>query len=289
MTTAAELVEDARRHLGAPEALNTLDAVDAASDTVVLQHEVDNVSPGTLLSVGLETMHVWTVDRPGRTLTVRRGHQGSAASAHAAGAMVRVAPEHTDHAVLRALNADLRALSGAGLFRAAVIDLTASASARTYDLLAGAQGVVEVRLDDGSDANHWPLVDSWSVISKASPSEFPSGVALRLDQAVAAGRTLRVTYAAPLGDLTGLAQDVEDVSGLRPSAHDIPPLGAAWRLTAGREVERNQTHRQGDSRRAEEVPPGARLRSGLGLQQVRDRRVQEELSNQWRLYPVRRG
>lgn len=288
MTLTADLIEDTRGHLGAPDTLNQIAAVDAVSTSVRLSRALRNVGVGTLLSVGLETMHVWAVtDATTGTLEVRRGHGGSTAVAHLEGEVVRVAPEHTDFAILRALNNDLAALSGAGLFAVRTLDLTASGSARTYDLAADVLGVIDVRVDYEGLSNEWPLVKSWLPLSDMPLSDFPSGKALRLDEAVPDNRPLRVRYKARFADLATLTDDVEAVSGLRASAHDLPPLGAAWRLTAPQEIERNQMRRQGDSRRSEEVPPGAVMRSPLGLQQIRQDRIAEELNNQARQYPHR--
>lgn len=289
MTTLADLLEETRSHLRLPETLNQLDALDASQTTVTFQRPVRSVSEGTLLSVDLETLFVWEVDTAARTAVVRRGHGGSTAATHAAGALARCGPGHTDHAMMRALNAEVRALSGAGLFQMKVLELTTSATGvRTYNLAADVTDVYDVLYDADSNANEWPRVPSWTWRASQETDDFASGSMLRLDSAVPTGRPLRVLYKAALaGDLDALADNVETVTGLRASAHDIPPLGAAWRLTAGEEVGRNQTTRQGDSRRAEEVPPGAKMRSTLSLQQVRRDRVAEELRHQARLYPSR--
>lgn len=287
--TAGHLIEETRKHLGAPETLNTIEAVDATATTVTLARTLRNVSAGTLLSVGLETMYVWDViDTSARTLEVRRGHANTVAVEHDAGELVRVAPDHTDFEILRAINAELRALYGTGLFAMRTTDLTTSATGvRTYTLPADAMDVYDVLVDYDLNANTWPRVSSWTWLPDLPASEFADGKALRLDSAVPSDRPLRVLYKAAFTPLEFDTDDVEEVTGLRASAHDILPLGAAWRLTAGDEVERNQTRRQGDSRRAQEVPSGAKLRSSLGLQGARQQRIREELLAQARLYPSR--
>ena len=291
VTSLADLIEDTRRHLysGRPETLNQIAACDGSTTTVTLNRTLSNVAAGTILSVGLEAMHVWSVtDQQAGTLEVLRGHLGSTAAAHGENEIVRVAPMHTDFAIFRALNAEIAALSGAGIFRMKTLDLTTSTDgSRTYDLATDVLDVYDVRADPDIAANTWPSVSSWTWLPDMDATEFPSGRALRIDSSVPWDRPLRVVYKAALAPLETLADDVEAVGGLRASAHDIPPLGAAWRLTAPAEVERNRTDRQGDSRRAEEVPPGAKLRSPLGLQQVRQQRIAEELLLQQRLYPSR--
>lgn len=289
--TALDLVNETRRHLysGRPETLNQIAACDPTTQTVTLNRTLSNVGAGTVLSVGLEAMHVWSViDQQAGTLEVLRGHLGSTATAHGENEIVRAAPMHTDFAIFRALNAEVAALSGAGIYRMRTLDLTSSTDgSRTYDLADDVVDVYEVYADPDVASNTWPRVSSWTWVPGLPTTEFASGGALRIDSAVPSDRPLRVRYKAALSPLTALTDDVEMVTGLRPSAHDIPALGAAWRLTAPAEVERNRSDRQGDSRRAEEVPPGAKLRSPLGLQQIRQQRISEELRLQQRLYPSR--
>lgn len=288
MATTRDLIAETRSHLRDPETLNELAALDATQTVVTFQRATKGVSEGTLLSVDLETCYVWSVDTAAKTAEVRRGHEGSTAAIHTAGALVRVGPGHSDFAILRALNAEIRALSGMGLGPVKTLALTTSSTGvRTYNLATDVIGVVDVRYDADSTGNEWPQIHSWTWLPDMPTAEFAAGNALRLDAPVPSGRPLRVFYKAPLVTLATLADDVATVTGLAASALDIPPLGAAWRLTAGAEVERNQTHRQGDSRRADEVPPGAKMRSTLQLQQARDARIREEKANLAREWPSR--
>ena len=75
------------------------------------------------------------------------------------------------------------------------------------------------------------------------------------------------------------------VTGLQPSATDLPPIGAAIRLMAGREIKRNFTESQGDTRRSTEVPPGAIAQSANGLARLRQTRIAAEAARLHALYP----
>lgn len=288
-TTASDMIEETRRHLGAGsgETLNQITATDETQTTVTLSRPLANITPGTVLSVGLEQMYVWGYSQPDRTCDVLRGHGGSEAAAHDADTIVRIGGPHSDFAILQALNGELRSMSGGGIFAPRYLDLTVNDLASTYDLAPDVLDVYAVLLDTDTVTNEWPEVRSWVFRPGSSAAEFPSGNSLRLDTLVPSGRTMRVLYKAPLAPLAGLDDNVETTTGLLPSAHDIPPIGAAWRLAMPEEYRRNQTHRQGDSRRAEEVPPGAKLRSGAGLAQMRATRRQEEVMNLARLWPSR--
>lgn len=288
----ADLVEATRRYLlsGAGETLNKISgALDATSTTVTLARELRNVAAGTVLSAGLESMYVWDVTNlASRVLEVQRGYGGSTATTHADGSLVRVAPEFTDFAMFAALNDDIDALSSAGVYRRKTLDLTASSTGvRTYNLAADVLDVYDVRYDAENVGNQWPQVASWTWQPDISATEFPSGAMLRLDSPVPAGRTVRVRYKARLTRLATLTDDVAAVTGLPATALDIPPMGAAWRLAAPAEIERNSTRRQGDSRRAEEVPAGAKLRASAGLAQRWQTRVGAERMALARIWPPR--
>lgn len=291
MTTTSGLVEATRRHLlsGTRETLNQSAALTSSATSFTLSRTLANVAAGSVLSVGLESLYVWSVtDGPGKVVEVQRGYEGSTPASHALGDLVRVNPPHTDFAILQALNAEVASLSGAGLFRMRTLDFTTSAAGvRAYDLAADVVSLYDLRVDSDSTGNEWPRVHSYALMQGSLAGEFPSGYALRLDEAVPGGRPARLWYRAALGSLSTLADDVETTTGLLPSAHDLPSIGAAWRLTLPAEVARNQTQRQGDSRRAEEVPPGAKVRSAAGLAEMRRQRLHEEIANLTRRWPLR--
>lgn len=291
-STVTDLIEETRTHLlsGTGESINQISATDDSATAITVQRAITGITAGSVLSVGLEAIRVWEVtDSVGRTLEVLRGYQGSTPEAHAAGDLVRVNPPHTDFAIFQALNAELNALTGAGLFQVKVLDFTTSTiGVRTYDTASDLLDVIEVAVDQDSIANQWPLVKSWTLRRNMLSSEFTSGTALRIDSSVPTGRPARIVYKAKLGLLGALSDVVAPATGLEESALDLPAIGAAWRLSMPSEVQRNQTKRQGDPRRAEEVPPGAKLRAPLGLAQVRAQRIREEIANLHRKWPERR-
>lgn len=287
-TLASDLVSETRRHLlsGAPETLSQINAVNASATTITLARDLRNIAAGATLSVGLETMYVWAVtNEASRTLEVLRGHQGSTVAAHATGDLVHVNPPHTDFAIFTALNAELDSLSDQGVYAMKTLDLVASSTGVvSYDLAADVLDVYDVAYDDSGVENDWPRVASWSWRGNFPTTEFASGAMLRLDSPVPAGRPIRVLYKAALAHLTALTDNVVTATGVPASALDIPPLGATWALTAPSEVQRNQTQRQGDSRRAEEVPQGAKLRASTLISARYQRRVREErnrLATRW--------
>jgi hypothetical protein len=65
-------------------------------------------------------------------------------------------------------------------------------------------------------------------------------------------------------------------TGLQSTAHDIPVLGAAYRLMMFRELKRSFTEAQGEPRRAAEVPVGSSLTALRGIQAFRQSRIDAE-------------
>ncbi len=104
-------------------------------------------------------------------------------------------------------------------------------------------------------------------------ADTPSGVKLR-------GPSPGIEYITfgclfnPLSTTTD--QTVTTTTGLEATALDLPPLGAALVLMSDREASRNQISAQGDTRRAEEVPPGSNAAMMASLARLRQNRIMAE-------------
>jgi hypothetical protein len=73
---------------------------------------------------------------------------------------------------------------------------------------------------------------------------------------------------------------------VQDSVTDILALGTQIRLMSPREVKRNFTESQGDTRRSDEVSVGAVGNSFSQLQRLRRDRIQAEASRLSRAYPT---
>lgn len=290
--TCSDWVEQTRRHLhtGQQEVRNKL-ATDrtavSGEETWTFDREPVGIQVGSVLSVGLENVYVWAVTTT--DATVQRGWEGTTPAAHAAGSVVTVNPRFSDFHIVQALNDDLRALSAAGLFAVRTLTFVFDGSAYTYDLADDLIDVLEVRYDEDSSANRWPLIDDYQVMRDMPTTEFASGVALRIDGRAASQRDVLVRYKASYGQLTALTDNVEATTGLHPEAHDIPPLGAAIRLAGPRDIRRTDTVGQGDTRRSGEVPPGTPQTAVRDLAARRQQRLAEEQGRMYARYPLRRN
>jgi hypothetical protein len=267
MTTFADLIADTRSHFmtGQSDRLNILDLdVDALTTTTTLQfrYELQGIAPGTRLGIDLEEFHVLSTSgsTAQSTATVIRGYNGSTPASHTAGTTIRVNPQISDFRIGQRLNQCLRSLSGHGLFYIKPIEVTYNPATRGYNFTAADfLDTWRIRYDIPGPDNVWPVLNrlDYYVDTHPDPDEFPGGRQLVLRSGGFSGQPVRLSYKATFADLTTITDDVAVVSGLQLPGHDIPPMGAAIRLLAGREIKRSFLNRQPEPRRQEEVPPGA--------------------------------
>jgi hypothetical protein len=251
-----------------------------AATTLTIDFAAGSIQTGALIAIDLELLYVWSVS--GSTVTVQRGMQGSTAAAHTAGAIIYVNPIVPDFHVFAALNDELASLSGP-LYRVKTATFTAGI-ASAYNLAADVERILAVQYSAIGPEQAWPRLTRWDLLQNQDTGVFASGVALRLYELPDPGRTVRVTYAADLGSLAALTDDVQTATGLPASANDIPPLGAAARLLAAREARRSSVDAQPEARQAQDVPPGTARSASAQLFALRDRRLKEEagkLAKDW--------
>lgn len=292
MTLVSDLIHRTRRHFYT-ETRDEMDrltsTINSSVTTIGTDFSRTGIQAGSVLSIDLEDMLVWSVS--GSTITVQRGFNGTTAAAHTSGDVVRVNAKITDAAVLQAINDDLTDLStpSNGLYAEATVALTFQAGTYQYDLTGVTDliGILEVKFEANDGSSSWPPIppSRWTLQRGLSTSDFPSGMALRLAAEAGPDRPLRVTYAKPFTALTSTSQNVETIAGLPATAHDIPPMGAAMRLSDGGEIAR-EFLTQGDTRRADEVPPQARAVAGRALAQRRRERIEAERSRLYKKWPT---
>lgn len=290
MTTTLDLIEATRQHLvaaGRPEINKLNGAMDASQTSLTFEYPAQAVQRGAVLSIDLEEVLVWVV--AGQTATVQRGFNGTTAATHADDSLLYVNDRQSATRILRELNNELRSFSSPvhGLYRVRTVDLTWSAVRSGYDL-TGVTDLIDILAVEGVGvlAGDRSRVERYRVIRNQDTADFPSGMAIQMyDGGVIPGRTVRVTYRAPFASLSTLTDDVEAVSFLPATAHDIPPLGAAARLLAGRESHRVGADMQPEPRAAGDVPPGANTGASRALLGLRNLRLSEEAARLHAAYP----
>lgn len=295
-TTLATVINRTRRELltGRREELNKLDgAIDDNDESVTTRFAAGGIGPQTRLAIDLEHLHVWSID--GTTASVERGMDGSTPAAHDDDAIIRVNPRYSDFEILNAVNDVLRDLSSpsCGLFAVYALDLDYDPDVVAYDLtgVENLEGLLEVHYRTPSDEKDWVRIPQrgWRIQRSADTTDFASGLALTIFGRVGAnaGDTIRVAYKSRYQPLTAYDDNVELTTGLHCDAHDLLWIGAALRLTEGQEIDRNQTRGQGDPRRAQEVPSGAKNAAPGGLSKRWKDRLSAEAGRLARRYPTR--
>lgn len=290
MTTAGQLIDRVANDLlaGTVEERNRVaTGIDASTTTVTFEFALSGLREGTVFEIGSEQFYVWTVNSSAKSAVVQRAFNGTTAASHSAADIVTVNPRFPRARVLEQLNADLADLSSPlnGLFQVKTVDISYNGSDRMVNITGATDilNLIDVRYRYLSD--DYPIIRDTRLLSDMPTSDFASGYALAFDTLVRAG-TVRVLYRAPYGQFTSESDTISSVGG-SDFLDDVLALGAQIRLMAGREIKRNFTESQGDTRRADEVPSGAVANSMLQLQRLRRDRVIAEAARLNRQYPLR--
>ena len=290
MTTLNDVIERTKRHLHSGETRDERDKLDgavaSADTTLQLVYGRDGAQSGVVLALGLEELYVW--EKTDSTVVVSRGQNGSTAEAHSDQAIIYVKPKFSSFSVLKSVNEELDALSADGLYKVSTVALTYVPGTDAYNLTGVTDLIdiisVEYKVNDGSSRWASLPVTQYRLRRDMATADFASGMALTINGYVENG-AMRVTYKAPYSPLSALANDVETVSGLHSQAHDILSIGAALRLVAVSEVSRNFLD-QSETRRATEVPAGARGALIRNLASLRVTRLEAEKSRLYAKRPV---
>lgn len=286
MSTLDTWVQACRRHLmsGRQEQRNTLlGAYTAASGTLTFTTEIAGIIPGSRLSVGLNNFYVISVNAAAMSAVVLGGQDGTTDANASAGAMVRINPRFTDFEIVAELGNDLVDLStpGNGLFQITTVPLTADLGVVGYDFAAPTNfvDIYKIIIANSSVGAYkdWSELDqiNWRLDRNASTTVFPSGASIQIYFPPSTGNAIRVQCRAGFTVPTNLTDNLT-TTGLPATAWDIPPLGAAMRLMVPREIKRNFTESQSDSRRASEVPAGAVATSFRPIAALRAQRIAAE-------------
>lgn len=298
MTNAQDWIEATRFRLmsGHQEQLNRLSSgYTAGSGSMAFDFEIAGIRQGAVISVGTSTFYVWEASTTLKTATVQAGWDGTADQDWPAGTIVRIAPRFTDAQILRAVNEEINDLSSPsnGLFQIGTTELTYDSALVGYDLSLAPNMIspIELRVENPGSFKEWTRIPShkYRIVKGAPTGEegFESGMALFLYDmwAGATGDRLHLTYRKGFNNLSN-SFSTKISTGLPSSAWDIPPIGAAISLMAGREIKRSFVESQGDTRRATEVSAGASTSSVNALRLLRQQRITAEKQRLDGFYPI---
>jgi len=290
MSTAGALINRVSQQLlsGTTEERNKLATTVTGSETsIVTTYDLAGLRAGTVFEIDSELMYVWTATTSTKTLLVERGYLGTTAAAHTATALIIVNPRFPQGQMLSALNADIDDISSPvnGLYRVVATTLTYNGADRQINLTDATSVIdlIEVRLRYLASDN--PILRMVRLDKNLSTADFASGYAITFDEPTQSG-TVRVVYRAPFVRAVTTASDIQTVCFVPESMEDILEMGLLLRMMAGREIKRNFIESQGDTRRPEEVPPGATIDSVSSVQRLRRDRILAEAAKLMRQYPL---
>jgi hypothetical protein len=290
MSTVGTVVDRTLRQLmsGTVEERNkTVGALTATSTSVVFQYELGGLRQGGVIQIDNELMYVWEVSQGSKSVTVERGWNGTAAVAHAASSVTIVDPRFPRAQVLEAINAEIDDLSSPmnGLYQIKSLELNYNGTWNMINLPTTDKIIDLVSVTVRYIATDYPKITRCRLIRDLPNDDFNAGYAIRFDEQVRAGRMI-VVYKAPFTNVTTEAQNLQNISGFPTTAEDILMMGAQIRLVSPREVKRNFTESQGDTRRSEEVPTGSVSSSINNIIRMRRDRITAEAARLARQYPT---
>ena len=290
MTTAATVIDRTLRQLlsGTVEPRNKLaSTINSSATSITVTYPLEGLRAAQICEIDSELMYIWSVDSGTKTMVVERGFNGTTAAAHTANAIIIINPRFPRAQMLEAMNDEVSDLSSPlnGLFQIKTLDIDYNGSDVMIDL-AGITSIIDIlTVSVRYMTDDYPVARKVRLIRDVPTDDFPSGYALRFDQGVFPGR-LRIVYKAAYAPVTTEATDVNTTCGIQDSVLDIVTLGTQIRLMAPREIKRNFTESQGDTRRGEEVTSGAIGNSIQNLQRLRRDRIQAEAARLIRGYPT---
>jgi hypothetical protein len=262
-------------------------AINASTTTVTFQYDLSGMRPGGVIQIDSELMYVWEISAGSKSVTVERGWNGTTAAAHAASSITTVDPKFPRAQILEAMNAELDDLASPmnGLFQIKILELNYNGTDLMVNLPTTDKIIDLISVSLRYISTDYIKVRRCRLIRDLPNDDFNTGYAIRFDEQVRAGRMI-IVYKTPFTNVTTETQNIQNVTGLPTSCEDILIIGSQIRLVGPREIKRNFTESQGDTRRADEVPPGSVSNSITNLLRMRRDRITSEAAKLMRQYPT---
>jgi hypothetical protein len=290
MSTVGTVIDRTVRQLmsGTVEERNkTTLAINATVTSVTFQYDLSGIRPGGVIQIDNELMYVWEISAGSKSVTVERGWNGTTAAAHAASSVATVDPKFPRAQILEAMNAELDDLASPmnGLFQIKILELNYNGTDLMVNLPTTDKIIDLISVSLRYISTDYIKVRRCRLIRDLPNDDFNTGYAIRFDEQVRAGRMV-IVYKSPFSNITAETQNIQNVTGLPTSCEDILIIGSQIRLVGPREIKRNFTESQGDTRRPDEVPSGSVSNSITNLLRMRRDRITSEAAKLMRQYPT---
>ena len=290
MSTVGTVIDRTLRQLmsGTIEERNKIStAVSATATSVSAVYDLNGIRPGGVIQIDNELMYVWEISAGSKSMTVERGWNGTTAAAHTVNSIITVDPKFPRSQILEAINAELDDLASPmnGLFQIKTMELNYNGTDIMVNLPITDKIIDLISVSVRYLSTDYPKIRRCRLIRDLPNDDFNSGYAIRFDEPVDSGRMI-VVYKTPFINVTTESQNLQNIAGIPSTCEDILIMGAQIRLISPREIKRNFTESQGDTRRAEEVPAGSVGNSITNLLRMRRDRITSEAAKLKRQYPT---
>jgi hypothetical protein len=285
-----QAVNDTRRLVygSMNEQINLLDQdYPVDGDRLVMKLDVSGITPGMIVSHGLNVWYVTEVTPAAKTVYVVPRYDGSFSERLSAGAVIMIRPRVTDWVLFNEVNRCIVQMSSrtSGLYRLGHEFISSGFNQWGRYVMAApnVQSIIAIR-----------AVRSWGdPLSEPIPDRMwrwdkHTGAIRIFDPEFSWASQIDVTYRAPFLEATSLEADLVSQCGLAPSMEDIPSLGAASALLLTTEGRRNQVSVQGDPRRPGEVPPGSNSSAAREMRRRYEDRIDDEYARLINADPIMR-
>lgn len=295
MTTMLDLISDTRRMAyGSLNDQINLIAEPAAGGATSIKFELDvaGITPGMVLSSGLNVWYVRSIDNAANVVQVIPGYDNSPKKPVSAGDFVFIKPRVTDWYMFETMNQEILRLSTPehGLYQIKMWEAQVDPTYQTYVIPEDAFnmiGMLRVRYRMPGTSDVWYDIPEKAYRIQINTESGNSYV--RLLRNVPSGTQVQFLYKAPFQQAEDLSDNVNEVCGLAPTMVDIPTLGCLATLLRTTESRRNQVQQQGDARRAGEVGAGSNLQIAARIERDHQMRIWEEAARLIQRVPIQRS
>jgi len=269
----------------------TATASSVASPTILSLGATDNIGKG-IIEIDEELMWIDNYDRVGNTAIVApygRGYFGSTIAVHTAGTKVTIAPTFPRIVIKRAINDTIQAIgtSIAGVFQTS---FTYNSAQTTYSFInKNVKQIISISWQAIGPSKEWIPIRHWEFDSAADVTTYGAGAqTVTIGDYVQPGRTVKILYGTGTIPVDGdAAADFTTITGFATSVKDVIIYGAAYRLLSFMDPARaSQVSPQADETDSKR-PYGSSNSAVKQLYALYTQRLQEEILEQQRTYPIR--
>lgn len=290
MSTVSQILTRAQRQLlsGTIEERNKLgSSVSATATSISMSYDLGAIRAGAVVQVNSELMYVWEVSSATKSATVERGFNGTTATNHTSGTVIIVNPKFPRAQLMEALNDELMDLCSPvnGLYQVKTLDFNYNAAKRQTNIPISGDVIDLIEVRYRYIATDYKQVNGAKLLRNLPTKDFGSSYGIQIDSLIPTS-TVRIVYKTPFNRIALDTDDLQSNAGFPESAEDILVMGIQIRAVAPREIKRNFTESQGDTRRADEVPVNAIGGSITNLIRLRRDRITAEAARLNRQYPI---